>query len=61
MKKGYYFVIAKCKFYEDVIVSCEPYVLLAYYFGGGEWDTELLSGEEYKVKEVIFPDLKDFN
>ena len=59
MKKGYYFVVCDSKFYGDCIVSCEPYVVLSYYFGNGEWDTELLEGEHYKVKPVVFPTVEE--
>ena len=60
MKTGYYFVLCDACFYEDAIVTCTPYVLLAYYLGDGEWNTELLHGERYKVKPVEFPATDDF-
>lgn len=59
LKEGYYFVICNCKRYKDAIVACEPHVILAHYFGEGVWDTELLEGEDYIVKEVVFPTIKE--
>ena len=50
MKKGWYFV--------NCTIDRKPKVIIAEYFGNGNWNTEVLEGEDYKVKRIIFPKLR---
>jgi len=60
MNAGLYFVVCPDTYYDGAIVPCNPKVIVARYFGNGDWDTELLKGENYKVIPVTLPKLEDF-
>ncbi len=57
---GTYFVLCDATYYDSCIVKGKPHIIIATYFGNGEWDNELLYGLNYKVKPVIFPAVDEF-
>ena len=57
---GWYYVV--CKIRQDAFlnyVETDPYVIVAYYYGFGLWDTDLLDGENYDVKRVVLPSVAE--
>ena len=60
MKRGYYYVVTKDEWCGDaIVVGSKKRVVLAFYKGDGEWDTELLYGENYKCIPVYFPSVEE--
>lgn len=63
MDRGWYSVLTTAVWAEDdpsVIVEGEPHVVVAFYYGNGEWDNELLSGIYRNAIPVEIPDVSAF-
>lgn len=63
IERGWYFVLTTSVWAEDdpsVIVEGEPHVVVAFYYGNGEWDNDLLSGIYRNAIPVKYPEISDF-
>lgn len=63
MKKGWYSVLTTAVWAEDdpsVIVEGKQHVVVAFYYGNGEWNDELLSGIYRNAIPVEIPDVSAF-